>query len=161
MNTLQAELPPLKIKVNAPEKKNKTKQKSNNTDPEMLDSPDLFEPQTHSGNHFLSAQIPIKEEIQDDESEASFLSAQSSAQSFIKKEIQDDESEASFLSAQSFIKKEIQDDESEASAAAGEYIKEVALAEAMVSPVWPGQASLFKVLGDFKDSAFKVSDPHL
>ena len=134
---MQAELPPLKIKVNAPEKKNKTKQKSNNTDPEMLDSPDLFEPQTHSGNHFLSAQIPIKEEIQDDESEASFLSAQSSAQSFIKKEIQDDESEAS--------------------AAAGEYIKEVALAEAMVSPVWPGQASLPKVLSDSKDSDVKVS----
>ena len=117
---MQAELPPLKIKVNAPEKKNKTKQKSNNTDPEMLDSPDLFEPQTHSGNHFLSAQIPIKEEIQDDESEASFLSAQSSAQSFIKKEIQDDESEASV--------------------AAGEYIKEVALAES-----------------DSKDSGFRVS----
>ena len=134
---MQAELPPLKIKVNAPEKKNKTKQKSNNTDPEMLDSPDLFEPQTHSGNHFLSAQIPIKEEIQDDESEASFLSAQSSAQSFIKKEIQDDESEASV--------------------AAGEYIKEVALAEAMVSPVWPGQASLPKALSDSKDSGFRVS----
>ena len=137
MNTLQAELPPLKIKVNAPEKKNKTKQKSNNADPEMLDSPDLFEPQTHSGNHFLSAQNSIKEEIQDDESEASFLSAQSSAQSFIKKEIQDDESEASV--------------------AAGEYIKEVALAEAMVSPVWPGQASLPKVLSDSKDSGFRVS----
>ena len=137
---MQAELPPLKIKVNAPEKKNKTKQKSNNTDPEMLDSPDLFEPQTHSGNHFLSAQIPVKEEIQDDESEASFLSAQSSAQSFIKKEIQDDESEAS--------------------AAAGEYIKEVALAEAMVSPVWPGQASLPKVLSarksNSKDLGFTV-----
>ena len=134
---MQAELPPLKIKVNAPEKKNKTKQKSNNTDPEMLDSPDLFEPQTHSGNHFLSAQNSIKEEIQDDESEASFLSAQNSAQS----------------SAQSFIKKEIQDDESEASAAAGEYIKEVALAEAMVSPVWPGQASLPKVLSVSKTNS--------
>ena len=134
---MQAELPPLKIKVNAPEKKNKTKQKSNNTDPEMLDSPDLFEPQTHSGNHFLSAQNSIKEEIQDDESEASFLSAQNSAQS----------------SAQSFIKKEIQDDESEASAAAGEYIKEVALAEAMVSPVWPGQASLPKVLSVSKSNS--------
>ena len=130
---MQAELPPLKIKVNAPEKKNKTKQKSNNTDPEMLDSPDLFESQTHSGNHILSAQIPIKEEIQDDESEASFLSAQSSAQSFIKKEIQDDESEASV--------------------AAGEYIKEVALAEAMVSPVWPGQASLPKVLSVSKSNS--------
>ena len=127
------EVPQLKIKVNAPEKKNKTKQKSNNTDPEMLDSPDLFEAQTHSGNHFLSAQIPNKEEIKDDESEASFLSAQSS------------------------IKKEIQDDESEASVAAGEYIQEVALAEAMVSPVWPGQASLPKVLSDSKDSGFKVS----
>ena len=110
---MQPELPPLKIKVNAPEKKNKTKQKSNSTVPEMLDSPDLFEPQTHSGNHFLSAQIPIKEEIQDDESEASV--------------------------------------------AAGEYIKEVALAEAMVSPVWPGQASLPKVLSDSKDSGFRVS----
>ena len=113
LNTVQAELPPLKIKVNAPEKKNKTKQKSNNTDPEMLDSPDLFEPQTHSGNHFLSAQIPIKEEIQDDESEASV--------------------------------------------AAGKYIKEVALAEAMVSPVWPGQASLSKVHNDSNDSGFTVS----
>ena len=75
----------------------------------MLDSPDLFEAQTHSGNHFLSAQIPNKEEIKDDESEASFLSAQS------------------------FIKKEIQDDESEASVAAGEYIKDVTFAEAMKS----------------------------
>ena len=135
---MQAELPPLKIKVNAPEKKNKTKQKSNNTDPEMLDSPDLFEAQTHSGNHFLSAQIPNKEEIKDDESEASFFSAQSQP-------------------TQSSIKKEIQDDESEASVAAGEYIQEVALAEAMVSPVWPGQASLPKVLSDSKDSGFKVS----
>ena len=140
---MQAELPPLKIKVNAPEKKNKTKQKSNNMDPGMLDSPTLdelqtpfepqtlFEPQNHSGTHFLSTQIPIEEEIKDDESEASFFSAQSS------------------------IKKEIQD-ESEASVAAGEYIQEVALAEAMVSPVWPGQASLPKVLSDSKDSGFKV-----
>ena len=98
---MQAELPPLKIKVNAPEKKNNTKQQSNSTIPEILDSPTLdelqtpfepqtlLEPQTHSGTHIPSAQISIKEEIQDDESEASV--------------------------------------------AAGEYIKEVALAEAMVS----------------------------
>ena len=114
---MQPELPPLKIKK--PEKKNKTKQKSNSTVPEILDSPTLdelqtpFEPQTHSGTHFLSAQISIKEEFQDDESEASV--------------------------------------------AAGEYIKEVALAEAMVSPVWPGQASLPKVLSDSKDSDLRVS----
>ena len=116
---MQPELIPLKIKANVPEKKNKSKQKNNSTVPEILDSPTLdepqtlFEPQTHSGTHFLSAQISIK--------------------------------------------KEIQDDESEASVAAGEYIKEVALAEAMVSPVWPGQASLPKVLSDSKDSGFKVS----
>ena len=119
---MQPELPPLKIKANVPEKKNKIKQKSNSTIPEILDSPTLdelqtpfepqtlLEPQTHSGTHFLSAQISIKEEIQDDESEASV--------------------------------------------AAGEYIKEVALAEAMVSPVWPGQASL---PSDSKDSVFRVS----
>ena len=64
------EVPQLKIKVNAPEKKNKTKQKSNSTIPEILDSPTLdelqtpfepqtlLEPQTHSGTHFLAPSRP-------------------------------------------------------------------------------------------------------
>ena len=114
MNTVQAgpvqpELTPLKIKANVPEKKNKTKQKNNGPVSEMHDSPTLSE-QIVS---LSEPQTPIMEPSSDTKWAGSWSPG---------------EFKGAFKPKIS-IKEETQDDESEASVAAGEYIKEVALAK--------------------------------